>query len=210
VRLIFLVQFVEDDVGQERRKRAALRQANAGRAQASVALHRATQKIGNEIQKPDILHALGEALHKANVVHIVEEFLNIEIYNPMPARFQTLLGEQHGVQRRPAFAVGETGRGEVRLPDWREHLGYGLQHHTVLDRGNVERAGAAQVSFGPFDCAQGAGPVTPPRILRAMLASRESRPCSKAPMVTPSMPGAPRLRCTRCQAQRRLAVAATI
>ena len=134
-----LVQLVEDDIGQERRQRTALRGSFLDDDPRAVRHHdRRLQHQAHQRDHPTIHHPLTNAAEEALMMDSIEELGQIEIHNRLVAGLKVLFRLGDGRVRTALgtepVAAGVEGRLEHRL----QNLEHGLLHDAVHDVGDAE------------------------------------------------------------------------
>src|SRR5690606_17793507 len=77
--LQFLVQIVQQDVGQQRRQRPALRRADLAWLDALTYPYARAQVAPDQRQQPLVAHPPGHPGHQGVVLDVVEELLQVQI-----------------------------------------------------------------------------------------------------------------------------------
>ena len=85
------------------------------------------------------------------MAHAIEEFLEVQVYNPAVSRLNVALRARHGLMGRASRTEAVTGirEGRVSLP--LQHLQHRLLNKSVERRGNAELAHATPIRLGYFD-----------------------------------------------------------
>ena len=135
----FLIQFVEDNTGQERRERASLRGAFQGFDPRVVRHHDlCLQHPTHQTNHPAIRNLPGHAVKKALMMDTIEKFLQIEVHDRSVASFKMCLCFCNG---RCCTALG-TEAVAAWMKAWLEHrlqnLKRGLLHNPVDHVRNAE------------------------------------------------------------------------
>jgi hypothetical protein len=133
------IQLVEDDIGQKRRQRAALRGAFPDDDPRAVRHHdRRLQHQAHQSDHPAVRHPLTDTVEQALVMDSIEELGQIEIHDRPVAGFEVLLclgdGRHRTAPRPEPVTAGVEGRLEHRL----QHLEHGLLHDPVDHVGDAE------------------------------------------------------------------------
>src|SRR5215475_4836927 len=123
------VEFVENEVTEQWRKRSSLRSSFHARADQSILHHPGIEERPDELQQPLVLDALGNLTHQFVMIDPIEEFFQIEIDHPAVACSDILLRLSHGLMRRPTRSEPIAVLGERRIPSPLQDL-----HHRLLDK----------------------------------------------------------------------------
>ena len=127
----FPVQLVEDEVGEQGRKRAALRSTLFRRPYQAVLQNPGVEKRPDQLEQPLVGHPLGDARHQTIVVDPVEKLLQVDIHDPAVALGDNLLGPGDGLVGVALRAESVAVLGERRVPSLLEYLQDRLLHQPV-------------------------------------------------------------------------------
>ena len=153
------IQFVEDDVGQQRRERAALRRSFLDGDPRSVRHHhRRLQHQAYEGDHPLVRHALGDPGQQALMMNPVEKTGQVKIDHRLIAVLQVSRCFGDGGVSPALWAEPVTAGVEGRLEDRLQDLEHRLLNHPVHDVRNAQPPLPASGLRQP-DPADVAGPV---------------------------------------------------
>lgn len=136
----FPVQFIEHNVGEYRRERAALRHAPKRPFGVLAHAHPGLEVAVDEPQERPVVHVPLEPRHQPVVIDPVEERFQVQVDYPAVAGPDIGLQLPHGLMRRTVGAKSVAAVVEVGFPLRRDHLGNGLLDETIEHRRDAERA----------------------------------------------------------------------
>src|SRR5437016_3075723 len=122
------VEFVEHEVGQQRRKWTSLWSAFHAWADQSVLHHPSIQQCPDEFQQPFVLDSFCDLPHQFVVIDSIEKLLQVEINHPAVAFCDVLLCLGHCLMRGSSRSKAVAVIGERRVPLLLQNL-----HHRLLD-----------------------------------------------------------------------------
>src|SRR5215472_2680393 len=131
------VQFVQHQITEQRRKRAALGRALIHRTHQSILHPTGLQKRSNQLEHSFVGHALGYRRHKAVVIHSIEKFFQIEVYHPAVPFGDIPLRLVHRLLRTTPRSKTVAVFGERRVPALLQNLQHRLLDKTVQRGGNA-------------------------------------------------------------------------
>src|SRR5437667_1873457 len=123
------VEFVEHEVGQQRRKWTSLGSAFHAGADQSVLHHPSIQECPDEFQQPFVLDSFCDLPHQFVVVDSIEKFLQIEINHPAVTCGNVFLCLGHCLMRGSSRSKTVAVVRERRVPLPLQNL-----HHRLLDQ----------------------------------------------------------------------------
>lgn len=128
------VQLVQDDVGQQRRERAALRRPFAGGGSRAIGKHdlRFEQPM-HQLQGTAIFDLLGHPVQQSLMVDPVEEFGEVDVDRPDVSLSEMLLGFGAGRGCTTAWPEPVAAGVERGLKQRLQRLEQCLLHHTIHD-----------------------------------------------------------------------------
>ena len=149
----FLVEFVEYQITQHRRKRTALRRTLRRRTDQPVFQHPRAYKPADEHEHACIGHPFGDPGHQAVLIDAIEKFLQIDINQPRVAVGHVPLGLRYGLMRRASRSESVAMLRKRRVPSRLEHLQQPLLDESIDDTRNAELSHAAPGlrDVHPFD-----------------------------------------------------------
>jgi hypothetical protein len=191
-----LVQIIQQQIGEQRRQRAALWRALVSHGADAVLHHPRRQEATDNPQQASVANAPRQAGHQDIVVDLVEKFFEVKInHDVMPVR-DVLLGSEQRIMRSPSRAEAEARRRETRIEPRLKDLQDRLLDQAIHHRRDAQLALAA-AGLGDFH------PTHRLRLVAAIEQRGEQRvlvpsdPGPQSPTVIPSTPGAPRFAFTR-------------
>src|ERR1017187_10295415 len=125
----FAVEFIEDDIRQERRERSTLRCAFFRRTHQPVLQHTHFQDRPDQSEHSLVGYPPIDRFNQVVGIDPIKEFLKIEIYPPAMACGDVLLRLGYRLMRRAFRPEPVTVFGERRVPSALQYL-----HHRLLDQ----------------------------------------------------------------------------
>ncbi|MPM89195.1 hypothetical protein SDC9_136303 [bioreactor metagenome] len=156
----FVVEFVEQDVGQKRRQRPALRRADGAGLDVLSDQHTGAQVAADQGQQRLVADRSPNDLHQHVVIDGVEELGEVDVHGNGVAVLHIRLYLFDRLVGIAARSEAEARRREARFEDRREHLGDGLLDDPV-HHGRDAQQPLAAVVLGDFHPADGLRTVTP-------------------------------------------------
>ncbi len=199
-----LVQIIQQQIGEQRRQRAALRRTLVSHGADAVLHHPRRQKAADDAQQALVADAPCQAGHQHIVVDPVEKFFEVEIDHDVMPVGDVFPGSEQCIMRSPSRAEAEARRREARIEQRLEDLQDRLLDQAIDHRRNAQLALAA-AGLGDFHPAHRLRLIAPveqcgeqrvPRFRegRLLFSAIQGR---RSSTVIPSTPGAPRFAFTR-------------
>ena len=138
--LQFFVELVEEDVRQQRRKRAALRRPFRPWRNDPSFEHSGPQVSANQSQDPRVFDLAGHPCHQHVMPNPVEELLQVDVDHPPPPFGHMPAGCLYGLMGTPAGPKPIGTRGESGIEQPNQLLMQRLLNEPVQHRGDTQHA----------------------------------------------------------------------
>ena len=148
----FLVQIVQQQIGEQRRQWPALRRALVSHSADAILHHSRRQKTTDDPQQAPVADAPCQAGHQYIVVDPIEKFFEVEIHDDIVPVGDVFLGSEQRLMRAPSRAEAKARRREARIEQRLEDLQDRLLDQAINHRRDAQLALAA-TRFGDFNPA---------------------------------------------------------
>jgi hypothetical protein len=118
-----LVQVVQDDIGQQRRKWTALGNPDSGIQELTINQNPGAKVSSDEAQDSLVTNLSGHAVHQDIVVYSIEELGQVQIYGNAAAFSDEFPNPVHRIMGRPPGAEAKARIRKARIEDRRQLLG---------------------------------------------------------------------------------------
>ncbi|GBE16126.1 hypothetical protein BMS3Abin14_02206 [bacterium BMS3Abin14] len=127
----FLVQIIQQDVGQERRERTALRRTFSAPGNQTT-IHNSRLKVpADKSEDPPVFDPPSHPEHQNVMVHPIKELLQIHINHPTTTGSNILTGITHRMMSASARAESIARIRKVWIKDWLQNLMQSLLNETI-------------------------------------------------------------------------------
>ena len=124
--LQFLIEIIQKDITQERRKRPALRHSFGCLIQPAVYDHTGPKIFADQMEDAFVPDSPGDPVHQNVVIDHIEELLKVDVHGIGISSLNKLQHLLDGLMRRTVRPEPETGFGEMGIKDRGENLSRSL------------------------------------------------------------------------------------